>query len=377
MSSSRQFQSTHPSGVRPDVRAAWARAARISIHAPQWGATVANHVENLCVIISIHAPQWGATSYRDVVRFVSRISIHAPQWGATNHCHPTGPFRYISIHAPQWGATGDFARYASHANISIHAPQWGATRSPSMIPYRHPNFNPRTPVGCDAFTSTCGRSSISFQSTHPSGVRLIDNDDRYHTYLFQSTHPSGVRRSPTANPCTRIRISIHAPQWGATKFKVRLTITPEISIHAPQWGATLAEGVKTGAGARFQSTHPSGVRLASRGELRFARFEFQSTHPSGVRLSVISVSWAATYFNPRTPVGCDDSAPILGPPFMVFQSTHPSGVRRCALGSRRCPLTISIHAPQWGATWHTSIQCRQPPISIHAPQWGATCSDLQ
>ena len=149
MSSSRQFQSTHPSGVRPDVRAAWARAARISIHAPQWGATVANHVENLCVIISIHAPQWGATSYRDVVRFVSRISIHAPQWGATNHCHPTGPFRYISIHAPQWGATGDFARYASHANISIHAPQWGATRSPSMIPYRHPNFNPRTPVGCD------------------------------------------------------------------------------------------------------------------------------------------------------------------------------------------------------------------------------------
>ena len=269
---------------------------------------------------------------------------------------------------------------SSHRTVSVYFnPRTPVGCDGRLRPLRltRQHFNPRTPVGCDALAVNDSIPSSKFQSTHPSGVRLIDNDDRYHTYLFQSTHPSGVRRSPTANPCTRIRISIHAPQWGATKFKVRLTITPEISIHAPQWGATLAEGVKTGAGARFQSTHPSGVRLASRGELRFARFEFQSTHPSGVRLSVISVSWAATYFNPRTPVGCDDSAPILGPPFMVFQSTHPSGVRRCALGSRRCPLTISIHAPQWGATWHTSIQCRQPPISIHAPQWGATCSDLQ
>ena len=327
----------------------------------------------------------------------------------------------ISIHAPQWGATRrDDPACRRHANFNPRTPvgcdqtcaQHGHARHgfqsthPSGVrPLRimlricallfqstHPSgVRPHIAMSYGLFhvfqsTHPSGVRRIIvipqdrfgiFQSTHPSGVRLIDNDDRYHTYLFQSTHPSGVRRSPTANPCTRIRISIHAPQWGATKFKVRLTITPEISIHAPQWGATLAEGVKTGAGARFQSTHPSGVRLASRGELRFARFEFQSTHPSGVRLSVISVSWAATYFNPRTPVGCDDSAPILGPPFMVFQSTHPSGVRRCALGSRRCPLTISIHAPQWGATWHTSIQCRQPPISIHAPQWGATCSDLQ
>lgn len=27
------------------------------------------------------------------------------------------------------------------------------------------------------------------------------------------------------------------------KFKVRLTITPEISIHAPQWGATTRMGI--------------------------------------------------------------------------------------------------------------------------------------
>ena len=33
--------------------------------------------------ISIHAPQWGATIERVHVNFPLTISIHAPQWGAT------------------------------------------------------------------------------------------------------------------------------------------------------------------------------------------------------------------------------------------------------------------------------------------------------
>ena len=39
IASAYQFQSTHPSGVRPSRRTAWRAADRISIHAPQWGAT--------------------------------------------------------------------------------------------------------------------------------------------------------------------------------------------------------------------------------------------------------------------------------------------------------------------------------------------------
>ena len=79
----------------------------------------------------------------------------------------------------------------------------------------------------------------------------------------------------------------------------------------------------------------------------------------------------------------------------VFQSTHPSGVRRFLIGSVTTPVGISIHAPQWGATWprlwravglhfnpRTPVGCDNNPrkdvgdvtISIHAPQWGATCS---
>ena len=56
-----------------------------------------------------------------------------------------------------------------------------------------------------------------------------------------------------------------------------------------------------------------------------------------------------SYFNPRTPVGCDH-----------------------APRSRSARLLISIHAPQWGATGHLVRGDDGEFISIHAPQWGAT-----
>ena len=142
------FQSTHPSGVRPCVRTN-AAYIDISIHAPQWGAT-ARHMPTFArPDISIHAPQWGATVPPTATRWLLSISIHAPQWGATQPCRHRAPRDGISIHAPQWGAT-----------------------------FRH---------------QTC-RPFMEFQSTHPSGVRLGG---------------LGVQFA-------QMIISIHAPQWGAT-----------------------------------------------------------------------------------------------------------------------------------------------------------------
>ena len=99
---------------------------------------------------------------------------------------------------------------------------------------------------------------------------------------------------------------------------------------------------------------------------------FQSTHPSGVRPCTTSQGTAlVTYFNPRTPVGCDNRRAYchnVG----LFQSTHPSGVRPFHNDRKNDDTDISIHAPQWGAT---HIECGLDfgrTISIHAPQWGAT-----
>ena len=78
--------------------------------------------------------------------------------------------------------------------------------------------------------------------------------------------------------------------------------------------------------------------------------KFQSTHPRGVRLSRLCKRIRPKDFNPRTHVGCDRRGGNIIKIVYRFQSTHPRGVRPSgSLG--RCRIKhISIHAPTWGAT---------------------------
>ena len=122
------------------------------------------------------------------------------------------------------------------------------------------------------------------------------------------------------------RVSIHAPVWGATGrcYRAPMTmlfqsthpcgvrlcllmcwVTVLVSIHAPVWGATKST-TRTQTGERFQSTHPCGVRPLLAHSAK-AHEKFQSTHPCGVRLF--------------------DIIPI------------------------KITLSVSIHAPVWGATY--------------------------
>ena len=56
----RQFQSTHPCGVR-QFAVIGSGAGFVSIHAPVWGATMTPLQALEKAIVSIHAPVWGAT----------------------------------------------------------------------------------------------------------------------------------------------------------------------------------------------------------------------------------------------------------------------------------------------------------------------------
>ena len=121
------------------------------------------------------------------------------------------------------------------------------------------NFNPRTHVGCDFIRQPISPTALVFQSTHPRGVRLYNLSVSIESNGFQSTHPRGVRqlwsvrltRRLNFNPRTHvgcdldsyygvpaIKISIHAPTWGATAFPLLSGVGDQISIHAPTWGAT-------------------------------------------------------------------------------------------------------------------------------------------
>ena len=170
MQREREFQSTHPCGVRrraldtipaaihfnprtrvgcdPEVMRDFERW-QISIHAPVWGATAIGLIADVKIGISIHAPVWGATVFTRAATKKARISIHAPVWGATCQDFAKIVVKKISIHAPVWGATvgplslkrdisfqsthpcgvrhGTFAPFRAYVQISIHAPVWGAT----------------------------------------------------------------------------------------------------------------------------------------------------------------------------------------------------------------------------------------------------------
>ena len=102
------------------------------------------------------------------------ISIHAPERGATGTCNALAIAFSISIHAPERGATGKVKFRLFLIIISIHAPERGAT-----------------------FITCVGIRDISkFQSTPPSGERLV-----------LGFIPTGASY-----------ISIHAPERGATSL---------------------------------------------------------------------------------------------------------------------------------------------------------------
>ena len=110
----------------------------------------------------------------------------------------------------------------------------------------------------------------------------------------------------------------------------------KVSIHAPIWGATSA-GMRRHSSPPFQFTHPYGVRPAVRKSLRCSSV-FQFTHPYGVRRP------SETVFDFFELVSIH--APIWG-----------------ATGSRedsRQEFMVSIHAPIWGATSKTR------PVSLRA-----------
>ncbi len=257
--------------------------------------------------------------------------------------------------------------------VSIHAPAWGATPSSSSARPSWACFNPRTRVGCDSKAFVRVYKRDKFQSTHPRGVRPIPIRASQAAARFQSTHPRGVRRRRRRNCRTRcgrfnprtrvgcdaekvgkvstwVRVSIHAPAWGATRAAYERHEDFRVSIHAPAWGATRLLACPDRAMPGFNPRTRVGC----------------DPKPGCGRTTVMC-------FNPRTRVGCDwrrprspvpsgpvsIHAPAWGatprtvgstPGHAVFQSTHPRGVRPGERGNCGGERLVSIHAPAWGAT---------------------------
>ena len=126
-----------------------------------------------------------------------------------------------------------------------------------------------------------------------------------------------------------------------------------VSIHAPTWGAT------------------------SDTDDAFFTNLFQSTHPHGVRRLLNVIRRLRICFNPRTHMGCDKPRNGFATQKSSFNPRTHMGCDQVDLMVAQKHLTVSIHAPTWGATIHSFIFDETFKVSIHAPTWGATHSLLR
>ena len=140
--------------------------------------------------------------------------------------------------------------------VSIHAPVWGANLLQTPTTY-----------------------ALTFQSTHPCGVR---------TFFWVLANCAD-----SFNPRTRVGCE-NQPQTKPT--------ASEVSIHAPVWGANTCKNVRL-----FRKSFNPRTRVGCEPPCvsTWRRLMFQSTHPCGVRRAMSYWQGEQIGFNPRTRVGCE------------------------------------------------------------------------
>ena len=124
-----------------------------------------------------------------------KVSIHAPAWGATRRCRNDHLLSMVSIHAPAWGATMKAFWFLFISRFQFTLPRGERQKVLGSAPL----------------------SSV-FQFTLPRGERpqrLIAYEGQVR---FQFTLPRGERPENEAMFDERLRVSIHAPAWGATQY---------------------------------------------------------------------------------------------------------------------------------------------------------------
>ena len=189
------FQSTHPHGVRQSQIEFYVELTKVSIHAPTRGATHPEFQKNVDDLVSIHAPTRGAT-------VLSRSGIR-----------PMVSFNPRTHTGCDLGNTHKRFGYC----VSIHAPTRGATKPKTFRYFVPRGFNPRTHTGCDFVSKANPTMTCRFNPRTHTGCDLRISRHRPSTVLsFQSTHPHGVRRYVIRRILRRAVVSIHAPTRGAT-----------------------------------------------------------------------------------------------------------------------------------------------------------------
>jgi len=211
--------------------------------------------------------------------------------------------------------------------------------------------------------------------------------------LFQSTRPRGARLCIKPSPLS-LRVSIHAPAWGATAANASMITSSGFQSTRPR-GARRSPPPICERTAGFQSTRPRGARLFLLGEeIQYRKFQstrprgarrvrksrrigammFQSTRPRGARLDVVmilSTSQQVSIHAPAWGATTDGKKVLL---FKWFQSTRPRGARPIGYLRKKKMRSFNPRA-RVGRDLASDSDIPSSRVSIHAPAWGATSSE--
>ena len=161
---------------------------------------------------------------------------------------------------------------------------------------------------------------------------------------FQSTRPRGARLVATSDAYYSQSISIHAPAWGATSISYydarRAHFNPRARVGRDAMRySTSAERLE------FQSTRPRGARPSAPVSCCTRRL-FQSTRPRGARLQRVISGCTCCRFQSTRPRGARPCAACARHTDCPFQSTRPRGARRAALSGGAVRMEFQSTRPR-------------------------------
>ena len=210
-------------------------------------------------------------------------------------------------------------------------------------------FNPRARVGRDNLAVVVAALPLSFNPRARVGRDGADSAAAFARIEFQSTRPRGAR--PLYLPFVKntLRVSIHAPAWGAT----RRPHDPCLSSVCFNPRARVGRDIQAILFASGKGSFNPRARVGRDGYAITQTFALDGFNPRarvGRDGHVRSTTWARRRFNPRARVGRDEKAARPLPFVSLFQSTRPRGARRDRAERSGDLMAVSIHAPAWGAT---------------------------
>ena len=246
---------------------------------------------------------------------------------------------------------------------------------------------------------------ITFQSTHPHGVRHFLVSHITEGIKFQSTHPTRGATVKSKKMPIYIEFQSTHPTRGATHFgldkysntcgfnpriphgvrhnaAVVGVILYAVSIHAPHTGCDETTLPIHSRGIGFNPRTPHGVRRNWALPIDFSKVVsihaphtgcdyaalpalariacFNPRTPHGVRQPPPTKKMLDVCFNPRTPHGVRPDTEKGAVIVKKFQSTHPTRGATDSVGMQEQRLLVSIHAPHTGCDSILPTATRRP-----------------